>query len=71
MAMTIKEMIQHATVYVPFNCEGIRINNCDEESFTGTGEESGEEYSVEYDEVDITGGDTIYRLVLMTPEDII
>jgi len=70
MALTVKEMIQNASVYIPFNCEGIRINNCDEESFTGTGEESGEEYSVEYDEVDLAN-DMIYRLVLMTPEDII
>jgi len=70
MALTVKQMIQNASVYIPFNCEGIRINNCDEESFTGTGEESGEEYSVEYDEVDLAN-DMIYRLVLMTPEDII
>ena len=63
---TVKEMIQEAAIYVPFNCEGIRINSCEDECFFGTGEESGEEYCITYEEVDLSK-DLIYKLVLMNP----
>lgn len=62
--MTAKEMIQQAAVYVPFDCEGIRINYCEDDCFYGTGEESGESYCVSYDEVDLKTC-LIYKFVLM------
>ena len=62
----IKEMIGQAEVYVPFNCEAIRIECCDDDYFLGTGEETGEQYQINYEEVDL-GKDLIYKLVLMNP----
>jgi hypothetical protein len=61
---TAKEMIQEAAVYVPFNCEGIRIDYCEDDAFYGTGEETGESYKVTYEEVDLDK-DLIYKFVLM------
>jgi hypothetical protein len=61
---TAKEMIQEAAVYVPFDCEGIRISHCEDDCFYGTGEESGDEYCITYDEVDLDK-DLIYKFVLL------
>lgn len=62
--MNAKQMIQEAAVYVPFNCEGIRISYCEDEQFYGQGEESGDEYCISYDEVDLDK-DLIYKFVLL------
>lgn len=62
-----KEMIESAIIYVPANCEGIRIESTDEETFTGVGEETGCEYEIWYSEVDLEN-DLIYRLELMNPK---
>lgn len=62
--MTAKEMIQEAAVYVPFNCEGIRISHCEDDAFYGQGEESGDEYCITYDEVDLDK-DLLYKFVLL------
>ena len=61
---TAKQMIQEAAVYVPSDFEVIRISHCEEDCFYSEGEESGEEYCITYDEVDL---DTclIYKFVLM------
>lgn len=78
----VKKLVREAAIYIPFNCEAIRINYYDEEDsdvdaagtmveeyglgrFFGTGEESGEEYTIEYSEVDLET-DMFYGLVLLT-----
>ena len=62
----IKEMIENAYLYVPYENEAILVQYWDhkEKQFYGTGEESGDEISVEYDEVDLEK-DLFYRLSLM------
>ena len=65
-------LVSQAAVYVPFNCEGIRVNYWDtdetddefEGAFWGTGEESGEEYKIFFSEVNLEQ-DTFYKLVAM------
>jgi len=61
---TAKQMIQEAAIYVPFNCEGIRISHFEDDAFYGVGEESGESYKITYEEVDLDN-DLIYKIVLM------
>jgi hypothetical protein len=61
---TAKQMIQEAAVYVPFNCEGIRISHCEDDCFYGEGEETGESYKITYEEVDLKN-DLIYKFVLL------
>jgi hypothetical protein len=75
----VKTLVTKAAIYIPFNCEGIRINyydssdTIDEEQtmdedytgrFYGTGEETGEEYAIEYNEVNLEE-DSFYGLVLL------
>ena len=68
-ALTVARIAADSAVYVPFNCEGVRITSCDsvdsalEEGagFVGTGEETGNQYRIEYAEVDLEE-DMFYRL---------
>ena len=60
----VKAMIQEAAVYVPFDCEGIRISYCEDDAFYGEGEQSGDSYKITYEEVDLDR-DLIYKFVLM------
>ena len=74
----VKEIVSRAAVYVPFDCEGIRIEYWDSEEeileiaqgeeyfgrFFGTGEESGESYSIDYTDVDLDK-DLFYELKLI------
>ena len=68
----VMELVSQAAIYVPFNCEGIRIDYWDtdetedgyEGAFYGTGEESGEQYQVAFSEVNLQE-DTFYKLVAM------
>ena len=68
----VMELVSQAAVYVPFDCEGIRVNYWDtdetdegfEGAFWGTGEESGEEYKIFFSEVNLEQ-DTFYKLVAM------
>lgn len=62
----IKMLVEGAAVYVPFNCEGVRITTYDHDSkmFNGVGEESGEEYNINYESVSLDD-DMFYKLVLM------
>lgn len=58
------ELVNEAAVYVPMSCEGIRIDSVceDAQCFYGTGEETGESYTVQFDEVDLDE-DSFYKLV--------
>ena len=60
----VKAIVERSAIYVPIDCEGIRISYCDDEMFYGTGEETGEEYSLEYGEVDLEN-DLFYELKLV------
>lgn len=62
--MTVQEVANSAYIYIPFNCEAIQISYCDndENCFYGNGEETGEEYCIEYKEVDFAT-DQFYKLV--------
>ena len=70
----VKELVSNAAIYVPFDCEGIRISHWDTDSnvdegevagcFTGVGEESGEEYSIDFSDVDLEN-DMFYALTLI------
>jgi hypothetical protein len=60
----VKHLVHNAAIYIPFNCEGIRIETFDANMFYGVGEESGEEYEFKWLDVDLTH-DMFYKLVLM------
>jgi len=75
----IKEVVRRAAIYVPFDCEGVRIEYWDTEEqiaeeaddirpyvgcFYGTGEESGEQYRIEYSDVDLNV-DMFYEIKLI------
>ena len=69
----VMEMVSQAAIYVPFNCEGIRIDYWDtrddleegvEGAFYGTGEETGESYQILFAQVNLEE-DTFYKLVAM------
>lgn len=62
----IKKLVEVAAVYVPYNCEGISVSSCDHESntFYGVGEDSGKDYSINYESVSLED-DKFYKLVLM------
>jgi hypothetical protein len=62
----VKQLANEATVYIPEDCESIRIEASfsDEGYFCGIGEESGEGYQIEFTEVDLDN-DMFYKLVLM------
>ena len=69
----VKEIVGRAAVYVPFNCEGVRIDYWDTDTnvedeevarFYGTGEESGEQYAIDFVDVDLDK-DLFYELKLI------
>ena len=62
----VMQMVAEAAVYVPFNCEGMRVDTWDKdmECFYATGEETGESYHVTFAEVDLEM-DSFYKLVAM------
>lgn len=72
----VKELVSNAAIYVPFESEGIRISHWDTDSnvdegegevagcFYGVGEESGEEYSIDFSDVDLEN-DMFYVLTLI------
>lgn len=68
----VMKLVAEAAIYVPFNCEGIRIEYRDvndkdddnEGAFFGTGEESGDNYKVSFADVNLET-DMFYKLVLM------
>jgi hypothetical protein len=74
----VKEIVSRAAVYVPFDCEGVRIEYWDSEEeiasiaeteaytgrFFGTGEETGDSYSIDYADVNLEE-DSFYELKLI------
>jgi hypothetical protein len=69
----VKEIVSRAAVYVPFDCEGVRIEYWTSEEdilegevgqFFGTGEETGEFYAIDYASVNLEE-DSFYELKLI------
>jgi hypothetical protein len=67
----IKAMIETAYIYIPYDSEALRINYSDPEvgMFYTTGEESGDEIAISFDEVDLER-DMFYSLKLLDFKDI-
>jgi len=68
----VLKIVSEAAIYVPAECEGIRISHWDanpededyEGAFWGQGEESGEEYKIFFSEVDLENS-MFYKLTLI------
>jgi len=68
----VMELVSQAAIYVPFNCEGMRIDYWDTDEtdedyqgcFWAVGEESCEQYKITFAEVDLKQ-DIFYKLVAM------
>ena len=62
----VENLATGAYVYIPFNGEAINIRAVvvEDEVFYGAGEESGQEYSIYFEDVDIKN-DMFYKLTLM------
>jgi len=60
------QIINNAYLYVPENCEGIRIDFVDNDEcyFRGSGEETGNEYHIDFSDVDYKN-DLFYRCELI------
>jgi hypothetical protein len=60
------DIVEAAYVYIPFDSEALRINHIDREEgvFYSTGEESGDDIVVNFEDVDLER-DMFYKLVLM------
>ena len=63
---TVINIVESAYLYIPYNSEALRINHTDREEgiFYTTGEESGDEIAVSFEDVDLER-DMFYKLVLM------
>lgn len=62
----VLELVSQAAIYIPAECEAIRISTWDEDEkcFYGDGEETGESYSITFKEVDLKD-DMFYKLVAL------
>ena len=62
----VAALAENADLYIQEEGEGMRIIACmsEEDYFLAEGEESGEQYQVDYDDVDLEN-DTFYRLQKM------
>ena len=59
----IRQVVQMSAIYYSASDqEGIRIHYTNETDFVGEGEETGESYQIEFDEIDLDE-DTFYKLV--------
>ena len=67
----IQAMIETAYLYVPYDSEALRINYSDPESgmFWTTGQESGDDIAIPFEEVDLER-DMFYRLQLLDLKDV-
>jgi len=67
----IKEMIEAAYLYIPYDSEALRINYVDTDAgtFHTTGEESGDSIVMTFSEVDLER-DMFYRLQLLDLKDV-
>lgn len=62
MSSKVKELIQNANSVVLEDGNVVAVNSCDEDHFNGSNVETGEEYEIEYDSLNINMI-TIYGLV--------
>jgi len=64
-------MIDASYIYIPYDHEALRINYVDTDTglFHTTGEESGDEIAISFDEVDLER-DMFYRLQLLDLKDV-
>ena len=60
----VKTIMGNTTLYCQPDAEAIRVSYCEEDTFTGVGEESGEEYTFNYADVDLDD-DMFYELTLI------
>ena len=69
MSALVRTMVLHSNIIIMGDQEAIIfIGEADEESFLATGEESGEEYKIMYDELDINTT-FFYGLKLLNSKD--
>jgi len=61
---SIRAKVEQAAFYVPIDGELIRISHCEEDAFHGIGEDSGDEYTIHYEDVNLNQ-DLLYKLVLV------
>lgn len=68
---TVQLLAETCAIYIPNNCEAIRImsNNPVDGCFYGEGEDSGASYEILYSEVNIDE-DMFYKLVPVGPKDL-
>ena len=59
----VKSLAENAALYIPEDCESMRIVACVEEHFLTEGEETGESYQIYFSEVDLEN-DIFYYLKL-------
>lgn len=64
----VKAIVATSAIYVPFDCEGIRIDYMEDDCFYGTGEETGESYNILYEDVNLKT-DMFYSLQLVNHDD--
>tara|TARA_R110002074_G_C12238031_1_gene638947 strand:+ start:202 stop:450 length:249 start_codon:yes stop_codon:yes gene_type:complete len=60
----VKSLAENAALYIPEDCESMRIVACVEEHFLTEGEETGESYQIYFSEVDLEN-DIFYRFTSM------
>jgi hypothetical protein len=63
---TVINIVESAYLYIPYDSEALRINHTDREEglFYTTGEESGDDIVVNFEDVNLET-DLFYKLVLM------
>ena len=63
---TVINLVESAYLYIPYDCEALRINHTDREEgvFHTTGEESGDDIVVSFEDVNLDT-DLFYKLILM------
>jgi uncharacterized membrane-anchored protein len=60
----VKKIIADTALYFQKDAEGIRLHYLEDNYFVGEGDETGEEYWIEYTDVDLKN-DMFYKVVLM------
>lgn len=67
----IRRVVQMSNIYCSArDQESIRIDYTEDTYFVGNGEETGEDYQVEFDEIDLDE-DTFYQLVLVDVKSVL
>ncbi len=65
MINKIKLVLEQTHLYIHRDMEEcVLVNYCEDESFTATGQDTGEEYQIAYSEVDLKN-DMFYKLQLI------